>query len=472
MKKIIVNALSREKRMAVVEDEQLQHIHIMNKHEESIVGNIYIGRVEKIVPGMDAAFVHFGGNKNGFLHKADVISSNLKPQEASISQLVTQGEKILIQVVRDETEHKGARVTGFVEISTANMVYIPHQNYIAVSKKMSLSEREKWKKIAHKYQEKQEGMLIRTEMSTKSEGFFLKELNHCREVYHGLVQKMKNLKAPALLVETNQIMKAIQQEMKSGSGVLYVDEFSLFQELQKHPLNWEIIYYSESENIFDAMKVEHQLERLYKRIVWLENGGFLIVEEGETMTTIDVNTGKFIGKTDKEQTLFETNKLAAEEAMRQIKLRNLSGMILIDFINSDYQQEILSFVQQLAQKDATTIQVVGFTKLGILQLTRKVTSPSLLQYATTVCTTCQGTGRVESAQATAFRLERALLQYRNKDYQKATIELSKDVLEWFTGENKFFKERIERDTGLFLQFTVKENVCPFFHIKQLDTGDI
>ena len=226
------------------------------------------------------------------------------------------------------------------------------------------------------------------------------------------------------------------------------------------------MYYREQENIFAAMKIEHQLERLHKRIVWLENGGFLVVEEGEAMTTIDVNTGKFTGKTDKELTVNTTNKLAAYEAMNQIRLRNISGMILIDFINSDHQEDILKIVQQLAKKDAITIQVVGFTKLGILQLTRKVTSPSLLQYSTTVCPTCQGTGRVESAQAAAFRLERELLQYRNHDYQYVVVEVSKDVLDWFAGENKFFRERLEKDLSMQMEFVLKESTFSFFRIKQ------
>ena len=466
MKKIIVNGLSREKRIAVLEEEQLQHIHLWNAHEESIVGNIYAARVDKIVPGMDAAFVHFGGNKNGFLHKEDVLSSRLKPKNTPISQLVTQGEKIMVQVVRDETEHKGARVTNFIEFSTPNMVYIPHQNYIAVSKKMSPKQREFWKNLAVQYQLEQEGMLIRTEMSTKDEAFFLQELKYCRDAYNSLVQKLNGVKAPSLLLETNRLMQALQHEMKSGSGMLFVDEFSLFQELQKQPSDWEIVYYREQENIFAAMKIEHQLERLHKRIVWLENGGFLVVEEGEAMTTIDVNTGKFTGKTDKELTVTTTNKLAAHEAMNQIRLRNISGMILIDFINSDHQEDILKIVQQLAKKDAITIQVVGFTKLGILQLTRKVTSPSLLQYSTTVCPTCQGTGRVESAQAAAFRLERELLQYRNHDYQYVVVEVSKDVLDWFAGENKFFRERLEKDLSMQMEFVLKESTFSFFRIQQ------
>ncbi|MGM9926552.1 MAG: Rne/Rng family ribonuclease [Bacillus sp. (in: firmicutes)] len=467
MRKIVVNSLSREQRIAVLEEGQLEHLHLMNSHDESLVGNVYVARVDQIVPGMDAAFVNYGGSRNGFLHKEDILSSRLKPKGTPISQLVTQGEKILVQVIRDETEHKGARVTGFVEISTPYMVYTPCQNYIAVSKKMPHKQREQWKRFAEHQQVQQEGMLIRTEMGTKDEAFFMQELEACREAYKALEAKRNTAKAPSVLVKQNHLLQTLQREMKNGHGTVYIDDFALYQALQKEPSQWEFVYYRERDNIFAAMNIEQQLNRLHKRIVWLDNGGFLVIEEGEAMTTIDVNTGKFTGKAEKNQTVTETNKLAAIESMRQIKLRNISGMILIDFINSNHQEAILKTVREYVKKDAMTVQIIGFTELGILQLTRKVTSPSLGQYATTVCPTCQGAGRVESAQAAAFRLERELLQHRNGDYHSVVIELTKDVLQWFTGENQVFCKRLEKDTGLQLHFEVVEREQPYFYVKQL-----
>lgn len=470
MKKIIVNGLSREKRMAVIEDEQLQHIHIMNTHEESLVGNIYVARVEKTVPGMDAAFVNFGREKNGFLHKEDLVSSSTKEKGTAINQLVTQGERLLVQVLRDETEYKGARVTGFIEISTPYMVYIAHQNYIAISKKLPTAEKELWKKIAVKHQQNREGMLIRTEMSSCNEEFFVHLLEKCRAEYQSLVKKMKSEPVPSLLFKQNVLMDAITKEMKIGSGIVHVDDFSIFQHLQQvQQANWQLDFHRNPENIFSAWNVEQQLEKLHKRIVWLENGSFLVIEEGEAMTTIDVNTGKFTGKHNKEHTLFETNVLAAREAMRQIKLRNISGMILIDFINSSKKsdkEQILREVITCTKNDSTRIQVVGFTDLGILQLTRKVTSASFLQYSTSSCPTCSGTGRVESAQAAAFRLEREIIQQRKNDYEVVVVEITKDVLHWFSGENAVFLKRLEQDSGFEIRFLVIEADKPFFTIKQ------
>lgn len=469
MKTILVNCLSREQRIAVLDKDQLQHIHMMNKHEESLVGNIYVARVDKIVPGMDAVFVNYGCEKKGFLHKDDILAVASKGKDTPISQLVTQGENLLVQVIRDETEHKGARVTGFVEISTPSMVYIPKQNYIAVSKKLPHPIRERWKQLAIEHQHKDEGMLIRTEMSERDEAFFLQELTYCRESYHQLVKKMANVKAPALLKQQDRLLEAIATEMKKDSGTVYIDDFAVFQQLQMQPQSdWKFMHFRDRENIFVAWDVEHQIERLRKRIVWLDNGSFLVIEEGEAMTTIDVNTGKFTGKHNKENTVGKTNMIAAKEAMRQIKLRNISGMILIDFINmKGNKDQIIQIIKRSLKQDATTIQIVGFTELGILQLTRKVTSPSLLHYSTEVCPSCAGTGRVESSQAAAFRMERELLQHRNNDYTSAVIEVTKDILHWFSGENSIYKDKLEQDIGIQIEFSVIENEKPYFYVKSL-----
>lgn len=471
MKKIIVNILSREQRFAVLENGLLQQIVLCNESEESLVGNIYVGRVDKIVPGMDAAFINFGQQKNGFLHKGDLLSAIGKSKDTAISQLVTQGEKLLVQVVRDETEYKGSRVTGLVEIATPNFVYTYGQNHIAVSKKLSEQDRERWRSLVEEHRQENEGMLIRTEMNEQDEAFFIDELKTCRDAYSDLQKQLAAAKSPVLLYKKNQLLTRLMEEMKNGIGSIYIDDYAFYQQLQKEKHeNWELVYERSKENIFSSWNIDDQLSKLYKRIVWLQNGSFLVVEEGEAMTTIDVNTGKFTGKQDKERTIAETNRLAATEAMRQIKLRNISGIILIDFINSSHasnQKRLIQEIQSCAKQDKQTIQVIGFTELGVLQLTRKVQSGSLLQATTTVCPTCEGLGRVESAQVAAFRLERELLQYRQSDYIKAAVQVTKDVLYWFSGENAFYKQKLEEDTGLELAFELIESEKPMYYIKQL-----
>ncbi|MBD3107844.1 ribonuclease E/G [Bacillus sp. AGMB 02131] len=472
MKNIIVNLLSREQRFAVLEQDKLEQIVLYNESEESLVGNVYVGRIEKLVPGMDAAFVNFGRQKNGFLHKGDLLSAIGKGKETPINQLVTQGEKLLIQVIRDETEHKGARVTGIIEVSTPSFVYSYGQKHIAVSKKLADADRERWRMLAEKHREDNEGMLIRTEMNEKDEAFFIGELEQCRNVYQEWQKQLITAKSPVLLYKKNHLLSKLKDEMKFGSGSIYVDDYAFYQQLQKETTaDWELKYERDKENIFSRWNIDDQLNKLYKRIVWLPNGSFLVIEEGEAMTTIDVNTGKFTGKQDKERTIAETNRLAAIEAMKQIKLRNISGIILIDFINcsnSAGQKRIVQEVAACAKRDKQTIQVIGFTELGVLQLTRKVQSGSLLQSTTSVCPTCEGLGRVESAQSAAFRLERELMQYRQSDYSQAIVEVTKDVLIWYSGENAVYKQKLEENIGLGIEFQIIEAEKPYYHIKQLN----
>ena len=259
--------------------------------------------------------------------------------------------------------------------------------------------------------------------------------------------------------------------MKQGEGGdLYIDSFPLYEELKGSADTWNIRHYRERENIFSAWQIDASVDKLHNRVVWLDNGAFLVIEEGEAMTTIDVNSGKYTGKQHKGDTLLEVNLMAAEASMKQIKLRNLSGMILIDFINCSSgaeKDEILKRIRSFAQQDSTTTQVIGFTELGILQLTRKRTSASFKEYTTAPCPLCNGTGRVESAESSAFRLEREILGMRNSGRDEAVVEMTKDVLHWFTGENALHKDRLERDSGLHLAFRLADGDKPGYRIKEV-----
>ena len=471
MKTILVNGLSREQRIAVLDGKELADIKLLSAEKESLVGNIYAGRIEKIVPGMDAAFVYFGQGKNGFIRKEDLPAYQLAKNPAvPINQLATQGEKLLVQVRKDETEHKGASLSGCVEIASPELVYLPEQHYISLSKKFTPEERKAWKETAETHCGEKEGMLIRTDMRSKDEQFFEELLDRCRAIYKELQASLKGAKPGTLLYSENRLLKTVRELMKQGEGDLYIDSFPLYEELKGSAGNWNIQHYRERENIFSAWQVDASVDKLHNRIVWLDNGAFLVIEEGEAMTTIDVNSGKYTGKQHKGDTFLQVNLMAAEASMKQIKLRNLSGMILIDFINcsSDAQKEkIMKQIRFSSLQDSATVQVIGFTELGILQLTRKRTSASFKEYTTAPCPVCNGTGRVESAEACAFRLEREILAMRNAGWEEAIVEMTKDVQHWFTGENASHKDRLERDSGLHLAFRLTEGEKPEYRIKEV-----
>ncbi|MEY9868539.1 ribonuclease G [Peribacillus sp. B2I2] len=454
MKKMIANLASREKRVAVLENGVLRKLEIMPPHQRSTVGNIYLGKVTKVLPGMDAVFIDYGAEKNGFLHRDEIPSFQLTKKsdgKASIGQYVRQGEKLLVQVTRDETGTKGAKLTGLIEFSTDSLVYIHGMDYVGVSKKFKNDDlHQRWRETALQYKKPDEGLIVRTSMENESETVFLDRLTILRDLFKGLELKAASVKAPSLLYERDTYLDMIISEMSgTATGELAIDDFEAYQELKKwvqeNGEEWEISHES-GKNIFSEWNVEAQVEKLAKKIVWLDNGGYLIFEETEAFTVIDVNSGKFTGKVAKEATLFAVNQAAAKEVARQLRLRNISGIILIDFINMDqsrHAQEIIDIVKKEAARDEKRVQVIGFTELGILQMTRKRTSPSLSEMMTVPCPVCSGSGKIESPETVAFRLERDLLEHRKTDDEAVWVEVSKAVADVLLGEKESYRPTLE-----------------------------
>ncbi|WP_241663253.1 Rne/Rng family ribonuclease [Peribacillus simplex] len=466
MKKMIANLASREKRVAVLENGVLRKLEIMPPQKRSTVGNIYLGKVTKVLPGMDAVFIDYGAEKNGFLHRDEIPSFQLTKKsdgKASIGQFVRQGEKLLVQVTRDETGTKGAKLTGLIEFSTDSLVYIHGIDYVGVSKKFKNNDLQKqWRETALLHKNPDEGLIVRTSMENECESVFLDRLNGLRELFKGLELKAASLKAPSLLYEKDEYLDMIISEMSgTATGELAIDDFEAYRELKKwiqeNRKEWEISHIPGPKNIFSEWNVEAQIEKMAKKIVWLENGGYLIFEETEAFTVIDVNSGKFTGKVAKEATLFAVNQAAAKEVARQLRLRNISGIILIDFINMDqsrHKQEIIDIVKKEAVRDEKRIQVIGFTELGILQMTRKRTSPSLSEMTTVPCPVCSGSGKIESPETVAFRLERELLEHRKTDDEAVWVEVSKAVADVLLGEKESYRPTLEELIGkkIFLSF--------------------
>ncbi|TVX79179.1 Rne/Rng family ribonuclease [Peribacillus simplex] len=466
MKKMIANLASREKRVAVLENGVLRKLEIMPPQKRSTVGNIYLGKVTKVLPGMDAVFIDYGAEKNGFLHRDEIPSFQLTKKsdgKASIGQFVRQGEKLLVQVTRDETGTKGAKLTGLIEFSTDSLVYIHGIDYVGVSKKFKNDDLHKqWRETALQYKNPDEGLIVRTSMENESEAVFLDRLTGLRELYKGFEVKAASLKAPSLLYERDAYLDMIISEMSgTATGELAIDDFEAYRELKKwiqeNRKEWVISHVSGPKNVFSEWNVEAQVEKMAKKIVWLENGGYLIFEETEAFTVIDVNSGKFTGKVAKEATLFAVNQAAAKEVARQLRLRNISGIILIDFINMDnsrHEQEIIEIVKKEAVRDEKRIQVIGFTELGILQMTRKRTSPSLSEMMSVPCPVCSGSGKIESPETVAFRLERELLEHRKTDEEAVWVEVSKAVADVLLGEKESYRPTLEELIAkkIFLSF--------------------
>ncbi|MEM5012193.1 Rne/Rng family ribonuclease [Niallia taxi] len=474
---MLVNMKSREKRFAYLFNNKLERLYIEQPQQKSAVGNIYVGIVTKVAPGMNAAFVDIGEVKNCYLPKdklasysADDSSFNEK-KNRSISTYIKQGEKVLVQVVKDATGTKGPKLTGIVELQKDNLVYMPYGRYIAVSKKLADQKlQQQLRSVGKKLTSQSEGLIFRTSAANASEAELTAEVDELRQKYTELLRQAATAKKPALLLANNDYERELFRILeKMESGEVFVDTqeeakgwSSVFPKLTFH-------YYADNKNLFSFFAVEKDIEDALKRIVWLEKGAYLIIDETEAATIIDVNTGKYEGKHNLEQTAFDTNRYAALEAARQLKVRDLSGIILIDFIDmpKEHERKIEEIMKKELQKDSRQTKVIGFTALGILQITRKKTVVPLSQAVKTKCPVCDGTGAVMSAESMAFKLERELWEYERSDHDLIEVEAQREVIKVFSGKDKQHLKRLEEILGMQITLHERDFAIPDYHIKYI-----
>ncbi|MCM3704426.1 MULTISPECIES: Rne/Rng family ribonuclease [Cytobacillus] len=481
MNKLVVNYASRERRFVLLKDNRVEKLFIDQPKHRSSVGDIYLGTVAKVMPGLNAAFVEIGEDQSGFLHRDKLASYVCSAEDLhlkenrSISSFVHQGERILVQVEKDAAGTKGPRLSGLIEFSGESLIYMPNGRYVAVSKKIEDSKaREGWRQFGYRAKEENEGLIFRTSCVSRKENELMDELEKLRAEYWDLLREAEMKKKPGKVYEADSFIKEIIEEAnKMADGEIAVDDLSLKNVLMKNT-GLPIQLYTGKENILAAFNAEAEIDKALKRIVWLDNGAYLIFDEAEALTVIDVNTGKFAGKQDRRDTVLKTNEMAAEEAARQICLRDIGGMILIDFIDmkeASDRKQILATMENALKKDERRTNLVGFSPLGILQMTRKKTRPAISESLTERCQVCEGTGRVLSAETIAFRLERELWEHRGNDHEAVLIETTTDTAEIFSGQNGDHKKRIENSIGLKIIFSIKENSKPFYQIRKFGSAN-
>ncbi|MBS4215491.1 Rne/Rng family ribonuclease [Neobacillus rhizophilus] len=432
METLIINYIGREKRFAYLRGNRLEKIIFDRPEHRSLVGNIYYGTVTKVLPGMNAVFIDIGEEKNAYLHRDQLPTYLLASEkQGNVSSYVHQGEKLLVQVDKDATGNKGPKVTGIIEIQGTSLIYMPKGRYVAVSKKIAdEKQKAKLRRTGNHMKTEEEGLIFRTSSITATEDELREELSSLRIQYQEFTKKAATLKKPGLIFQKDTFLEMIQnQAEKMSAGEIIVDDLEFKKLLEeKYPCT----YYNGKENIFSAHQIEHEIDKALKRVVWLDHGAYLIFDETEALTIIDVNTGKFSGKADYQDTVLKTNQLAAKEIVRQLRLRDIGGIVLIDFIDMNRdsdKQSILNLFEKELSKDEKRTKVIGFTLLGILQLTRKKTKVTLSEALQDKCPVCEGTGKILSAETIAFRLERELLEHRYSEFEAVLVETTKEVKE-------------------------------------------
>ncbi|MBS4173693.1 Rne/Rng family ribonuclease [Bacillus sp. FJAT-49736] len=484
MNQIIMDYKYREKRFGVIENNIVTKISIQQPTDQSKVGNIYLGKVVDVKVGMNAAFVDIGVGKNGYLHRDQlplyIQNPNLNKEAMPISKFIQEGQKIIVQVKKDETDLKGPLLTAIIELSGERMVYLPEGDYIAVSKKADKAAREKWQEIAYANKKVHEGFIIRTEAVSGNEKEWAQELQQLRSQYSEIIHLAKNHKHPTILWEKPIFFEEVLHEMvRLKEGKVVVNDSTAIKVLQEKTLNidglkWEFSLYQEDQNIFSAFNVEGDIENGLKRIVWLSNGSYIVIDETEALVIVDVNTGKYTGRENLQDTVLKTNILAAKEIGRQLSIRNYGGIILVDFIDMKkgaHQQQVVDVLTKELSKDTRYSRIVGFTELGILQITRKKTKKSLPETVMSTCPVCSGKGKIYSAETMAFRLERELWEKPFKDHEAVLVELTENVKNIFCGEQNVHLVRLEQHLHIKIIFKVIWNSSPVYFIRQFGTKE-
>lgn len=446
---ILINVTPQETRVAVIEQGVVQDLHIERTSGRGIVGNIYNGRVSRVLPGMQSAFIDIGMERAAFLHVGDIKELSVNgDQYRPIERLLHEGSNILVQVIKDAIGTKGARLSTQISIAGRMLVYLPLESHIGVSQRIEDSlERELLReKLQHILPaEVKGGYIIRTMAETASEWDLRADIEYLHKLWQDIQHKSLIVSAPALLYQDLDLgLRVLRDFVDDDTHRILADSRETYQKLIDFAHSYvsnavdRIDHYTGERPLFDLYGVEEEIGRSLARRVNLKSGGYVIIDQTEALTTMDVNTGGFIGLRNFDDTIFKTNLEAAQVIARQLRLRNLGGIIIIDFIdmeNEEHKNAVLTEFNKALMKDRTRMTVNGFTALGLVEMTRKRTRESLAHILCEPCPTCQGRGQIRTAQTICYEILRELLrESRQFDANEFRILASQQVIDLFLDE--------------------------------------
>ena len=455
MKRVLMDISADLTRIALAENGELMELYYESKRDESLVGNIYAGRVANVMPNLQAAFVDIGVGKNGYYYYGNARA--VSDAEKNLAKPKV-GDTLILQVEKDAVSSKGAVLSANFSFPGKFLVLLPKDaGEIGVSRKITNSEeRSRIREIVGELLPEGCGAIVRTNGEGKTREEFEKEIN----VLAAKAEKLKTgefIKPPALLLQENHPVKRAARDFYAPDVDEYVvnDKNAYEELLETGDYNGEnqpaLKLHEEKLPLFESYFLESQSEKALDEHVWLKSGGFLVIEETEACVVIDVNTGKAAGKGDLQKTILKTNLEAAEEAAKQMRLRNLSGIIIIDFIDMadpNAQKEVTKRLEAAVKKDRIKTVVVGMTELGLMQVTRKKTRPSLKRQMTTKCRACEGTGRLPSIEWTVTKMRRETESIlAHTIYNKLTVKADPRLLSAFAGQENAYVKHLEDDYG-------------------------
>lgn len=426
MKSIIVNIVPEETTTAVAENGELLEISVERMESAHLVGNIYKGRVQNVLPGMQAAFVDIGCEKNAFLYIGDGLPKNAVQAMRGDAHFHV-GQNVVIQIVKDAIGMKGPRATTHITLPGRSVVLMPTVEYIGISRRIDTAqERERLRKIAGNICPEGMGMIIRTVAEGKSEDALKKDIEYLLKLWHSLQARGMRSNPPTLLYrDADLVIRIVRDYFTPEIDVLIVDQqeaYARICDLLKYispELVERVQFYEGEEEIFRFFHLDKEIERLGQREVQLKSGGFIVIDKTEALTVIDVNTGKFVGATNLSDTVFQANLEAAGEITKQLRLRDIGGIIIVDFIDmetEEQKQQVLHFLEEKVKGDKTKTNIVDITPLGLVEITRKKARQNFAGIVYSPCPCCGGKGEVESPETVTIRISRALRRMEKKKH--------------------------------------------------------
>ncbi len=502
-KQLIINVTEHETRVAHLEDGNIVELYVDRGDDSNIVGNIYKGRVRRVLPGMQAAFVDIGLNQAAFIYVDDVHSNgykeweeifsidpddeqtlsdeevqptNLKRRDVQIEELISEGSEILVQVAKSPMGTKGARISSYISLPGRFLVLMPTSDHIGISRRIENEvERERLKQLVQMLRTNDYGYIVRTAAEGENEEKLAYEMKFLSNLWENIQKKFQNAPVPSMLhQELSVSLRAVRDLLTYEVEKLVIDSKTTYEavlaflDTYMPSLKDHVILYEGVEPVFDAYNLEDDISRALKRKVWLKSGGYILIEHTEALAAIDVNTGRYVGKHNLEETILKTNLEAVKEIAYQIRLRDIGGIIIIDFIDMERksnQEKVFNALKEALKKDKSKTHALPMSEMGLIQMTRKRTREPLTRILCEPCFYCEGEGYLISRQSICYNIYREILRDTlDLNGGRLTLRVNPEIAEFLHGEENEIITSLERQIGK--QIVIYPN--PQFHMEEFD----
>jgi ribonuclease G len=468
---ILVNVTPMETRVAVVENGATQDIHIERSASRGIVGNIYSGRVSRVLPGMQAAFVDIGLARNSFIHVSDIVGTGSDSGER-IADHLREGQVITVQVTKDPLGSKGARLTSQLSVASRYLVYMPQSQHVGVSQRIDdAAERGRLQEVLAGALEAEEmddagGFILRTAAEGAGPGEIAQDLRFLKRLWRAVTRRAESAREPQLLYEDLPLhLRTVRDLARPGVERIRIDSRENYTALHEFCSEYMpevaglLECYAGERPLFDIHGIEDDISRALARKVDLKSGGYLVIDQTEAMTTIDVNTGSFVGRRNHEETVFKTNLEAATTLARQLRLRNLGGIIIVDFIDMqdpEHRRQVHRTLEKAMARDPARNKITGVSELGLVEMTRKRTRESLEQLLCETCPVCEGRGVLKTAETVCYEIFREIMRdARAYDNDNLLVLAGQSVVDRLLDEESANVADLESFIGRTISFRVE-----------------